>query len=74
MLDWELVHQSSEDVHIEQAAYTVHLGSPEGDFAGSALLVRSDGRSHVFRGAGDLEGFSEDQFDPPPDIADDDAD
>ncbi len=64
-LDWELVHQSSEDVTIENAAYTIHIGSPEGDFAGSALLVRSDGRSHVFRGAGDLDGFDVSCFDEP---------
>ncbi len=62
VLDWELVHQTSEDVHIEQAAYNIHLGSPEGDFAGPALLVRSDGRSHVFRGAGELDGFDEGLF------------
>lgn len=57
VIDWELVHQTSEDVHLEAAPCTVEIGSPDGTFSGSALLVRSDGRSHVFRGAGELIGF-----------------
>ena len=57
-IDWELVHQTSEDVTLELAPCAVQIGSPEGDFSGSAILVRSDGRSHVFRGAGDLVGFN----------------
>ena len=56
-LDWELVHQTSEDVHLEPAPCRLEIGTPDGDFSGPAILVRTDGRSHVFRGAGDLVGF-----------------
>lgn len=38
------------------------MSSPEGNFAGSALLVRSDGSAHVFRGAGELDGFTDELF------------
>ncbi len=56
-VDWELVHQTSEDVQLEPAPCALDIATPDGAFSGPALLVRSDGRSHVFRGAGDLEGF-----------------
>lgn len=57
-IDWELVHRTTEHVSIEPAPYDVHLDGPEGEFSGSALLIRSDGRSLVFRGAGELIGFA----------------
>lgn len=56
-LDWELVHRSSEPVRLDQAPYHLEMHGVEGHFSGPAVLVRSDGRSHVFRGAGDLDGF-----------------
>lgn len=56
-LDWELVHQSTEIEHIDKAPYRLDMSGPEGSFSGDAVLVRSDGTSHVFRGAGDLDGF-----------------
>jgi len=56
-IDWELVHQTSEDVELAAAPCTLEIGSPDGNFSGNALVVRSDGRSHVFRGAGELVGF-----------------
>lgn len=56
-LDWELVYQTEERTVIEQSPYRLLMGGPEGELSGAAILVRSDGRSHVFRGAGDLAGF-----------------
>lgn len=61
-LDWELVYQTEEHTPIEQSPYRLLMDGPEGELAGAAVLVRSDGRSHVFRGAGDLSGFSVDDF------------
>ncbi len=62
-LDWELIHRTLERVSIEQLPYHLQIQSPEGRFAGDAVLVRSDGISHVFRGAGDLVGFTDEFFD-----------
>jgi hypothetical protein len=56
-LDWELIHRSSERVDLRTEPYDLDMVGPEGRFAGPAILVRSDGRSHVFRGVGTLEGF-----------------
>jgi hypothetical protein len=56
-LDWELVHRSTEPVQLDQALYHLVMEGAEGILSGPAFLVRSDGRSHVFRGAGELEGF-----------------
>jgi len=56
-LDWELVFQSKEHATIEQSPYRLLMDGPEGELSGPAILVRSDGTSHVFRGAGDLTGF-----------------
>jgi hypothetical protein len=61
-LDWELVVQTRQPVRVDQAPYRLEISGPEGSFRGSAILVRSDGRSHVFRGAGDLDGFAEIDF------------
>lgn len=61
-LDWELVIQTREQIHVEQAPYQLLMSGPEGNFTGSAILVRSDGRSHVFRGVGDLGGFADEDF------------
>lgn len=56
-LDWELVHRSSRPYLIRQEPYDLEMSGPEGTFSGPAILVRSDGRSHVFRGVGELVGF-----------------
>ncbi len=56
-IDWELVYRSAEDWRLRQAPYDLDMEGPEGRFHGPAILVRSDGRSHVFRGVGTLEGF-----------------
>lgn len=61
-LDWELIHRSSERHPIKQEPYDLVMSGPEGTFSGPAILVRSDGRSHVFRGVGVLEGFDPSQF------------
>lgn len=56
-LDWELIHRSSEQWPMNSEPYDLDMIGPEGHFAGPAILVRSDGRSHVFRGVGSLQGF-----------------
>lgn len=57
-LDWELVYQTEVPTDIEQSPYRLLMDGPEGELSGAAILVRSDGTSHVFRGAGDLTGFT----------------
>lgn len=61
-IDWELVFQTKSATRVEQGAYRLLMEGPEGELSGPAVLVRSDGTSHVFRGAGDLSGFSTDDF------------
>ena len=56
-LDWELIHSSSKNWPLRKEPYDLDMEGPEGRFSGPAILVRSDGRSHVFRGVGTLEGF-----------------
>ncbi|MEM8926521.1 MAG: hypothetical protein AAGD35_23690 [Actinomycetota bacterium] len=56
-LDWELIYRSSETWRLRQEPYDLDMEGPEGRFGGPAILVRSDGRSHVFRGVGALNGF-----------------
>ena len=56
-LDWELIYRSSETWRLRQEPYDLEMVGPEGSFGGPAILVRSDGRSHVFRGVGTLDGF-----------------
>ncbi len=56
-IDWELIHRSSEHWTLRTEPYDLDMVGPEGSFTGPAILVRSDGRSHVFRGVGTLEGF-----------------
>lgn len=62
-LDWELVLQTREQISVDHAPYDLLMSGPEGSFSGPAILVRSDDTSHVFRGAGDLGGFAEEDFD-----------
>lgn len=61
-LDWELIHRSSENWPLRKEPYDLDMVGPEGRFAGPAILVRSDGRSHVFRGVGELHGFDPDHL------------
>ncbi|MEZ5226047.1 MAG: hypothetical protein R2710_05065 [Acidimicrobiales bacterium] len=61
-LDWELIVRTRANEALDQAPYRLLISGPEGSFTGDAVLVRSDGRAHVFRGAGDLGGFDEGDF------------
>lgn len=61
-VDWELIYRTENTTPIEQGPYRLLMDGPEGELAGPAILVRSDGISHVFRGAGDLAGFDENDF------------
>ncbi len=62
-VDWEVVVTTMVTLHLEQAAYDVHMETPDHrQLWGSGLLVRSDGRAHVFRGGGALDGFSLDEL------------
>ncbi len=61
-LDWELIVKTTVDEVVDQAPYQLLISGPEGSFTGDAVLVRSDGRAHVFRGASDLGGFDEGDF------------
>lgn len=56
-IDWELIYRSSETWRLRPEPYDLEMVGPEGRFVGPAILVRSDGRSHVFRGVGTLDGF-----------------
>lgn len=56
-IDWELIHRSSRRHLLKQEPYDLEMEGPAGRFCGPAILVRSDGRSHVFRGVGRLDGF-----------------
>ena len=56
-LDWELVFRSQSREIVESAPFDLVMTGPEGELSGPAILVRSDGISHVFRGAGELKGF-----------------
>lgn len=62
-LDWEVVHRTTERVTILNEPYHLQIQGPEGTFAGDAVLVRTDGISHVFRGTGHLVGFTNELFD-----------
>ena len=56
-VDWELIYRSSHHWRLRQEPYDLEMEGPEGRFGGPAILVRSDGQSHVFRGVGTLDGF-----------------
>lgn len=63
-IDWELIYRSSKNWSLRPEPYDLEMVGPEGTFGGPAILVRSDGRSHVFRGIGALEGFDQAAFEP----------
>lgn len=51
---------SRVDLALEPELYRIGASAAENrHFAGSALLVRTDGAAHVFRGAGPLDGLDE---------------
>jgi hypothetical protein len=62
-VDWEVVVTTNDPLHLEPAPYDVHMETGEHrQLWGQAVLVRSDGRAHVFRGGGTLDGFSAEEF------------
>ena len=61
-LDWECLAASNDEVQLTQAPYALELRSGPRDFVGDAILVRSDGLAHVFRGIGPLQGTVESEL------------
>jgi hypothetical protein len=57
--DWECLAASNDEVQLAPAPYALELRSGHRDFNGEAILVRSDGLAHVFRGIGPLRGMTE---------------
>jgi hypothetical protein len=79
--DWEVIVFTNGTLDLDMAPYDVHMevvdpadeaarGEPDGSrqLWGSGLLVRSDGRAHVFRGGGPLQGFSAGELDASGDV------
>ena len=60
--DWECLAASNDEVQLTQAPYALELRSGPRDFVGDAILVRSDGLAHVFRGIGPLQGTVESEL------------
>ena len=56
-VDWEIVVTTRNELHLPMSAYDVHVETDDRQLWGPGLLVRSDGRAHVFRGGGELDGF-----------------
>lgn len=61
-LDWELVATTLSTSALAQAPCRLVMSVLENGrvLRGDALVVRSDEQTHVFRGAGDLEGLTTD--------------
>ena len=55
--DWECLAASNDEVQLAQGTYALELRSRARMFNGQAILVRSDGLAHVFRGIGPLDGM-----------------
>lgn len=63
-LDWECVVMPFDPAPIEQGAYRIEAVTLEGrTLTGDAVLVRSVKGTHVFRGAGALDGMSATELD-----------
>ena len=63
-LDWEVVVATSDELNLEPSSYDVHIETAEKrQLWGAGVLVRTDGRAHVFRGGGVLDGFSFEELD-----------
>lgn len=60
--DWECLAASNDEVQLAPAPYALELRSGHRDFTGDAILVRSDGLAHVFRGIGPLVGMTESEL------------
>ena len=63
LLDWEVVVSTRDRLQLQMSDYDVHIETGDKrQLWGPGLLVRSDGRAHVFRGGGALDGFSSDEL------------
>ena len=57
-IDWEVVVKTTDRLTLEPSAYDVHVETSEDrQLWGAGVLVRTEGRAHVFRGGGTLDGF-----------------
>lgn len=61
-VDWECLASSNDEVRLVQREYPLVLRSQGREFTGTAIVVRSDGVSHVFRGVGPLAGVVDDEL------------
>lgn len=62
-VDWEVVVTTSDELRLDPASYDVHVETAgHRQLWGPGLLVRSDGRAHVFRGGGELAGIDADEL------------
>jgi hypothetical protein len=57
--DWECLAASNDEVQLSEGTYALVLQSGPRSFDGDAILVRSDGLAHVFRGIGPLTGVAD---------------
>jgi hypothetical protein len=63
-LDWELMATTLDRSPIDHGAHHLVMETADGAFLeGDAILVRSIEGTHVFRGAGPIEGFDPDELD-----------
>jgi hypothetical protein len=60
--DWECLAASNDEVQLVERTYVLELRSGTRTFQGEAILVRSDGLAHVFRGAGPIDGVADDEL------------
>ncbi len=55
--DWEVNVSTTEPLHLEPGRHELHVKSADGHvLLGPAVLRFSDGRRHLFRGDGPLDG------------------
>ena len=62
-IDWEIVVASKGVLDVEQGVYDIDARTTRDRLLrGVGLLVRSDGRAHVFRGASEMDGLTDDDL------------
>lgn len=62
-LDWELMATTLDRTPIDHGAHHLEMVTADGAWlAGDAILVRSIDGTHVFRGAGPIDGFDTDEL------------
>jgi hypothetical protein len=63
-LDWELMATTLDRSPVDHGAHHLVMATAEGGLLeGDAILVRSIDGTHVFRGAGPLDGFDPGELD-----------